>query len=503
MQAALHSRHMGQVVRAYRRHTYHGHRGISQEDMANWASTSQAYISRIENGPEPRDLNRLFFWARLLGIPQRHLWFQLPERALDETTGQASPSDDRQAGAPAKPALNHGDRRLGSRAGQHDVPLTDLIADLKADLKQELRDELRASVEHLARRRLPPDRKSDLADGPPAPDHDEPTGDAKALPRELTQMRRVRDTYRGRADAVDRPSAHDHNAGGGGARSRRDPTVDPAPTLPNPPIRIDIETAQPARMGDYLLGGGANFSVDRSVIEYITEALPGGMDTARATVRASQAFQDQAVHYLAGGAGIRQFLHIGTRLPTGTKVHKAAQEIAPESRVVYVIDDDVTLAHAHQLLDSRPEGMVVYVRGDPYHPEKVIDRAADTLNFSLPVAVALYGALHLLHDEAAYQAVNSLLAEVVPGSYLVLTHLTADALGGQVTDALQRHRELAKQAKTPPLFLRTQTQITRFFDGLELIPPGVTPVDEWRPHEPPSATAPSKTFIYGGIGRKP
>lgn len=274
--------------------------------------------------------------------------------------------------------------------------------------------------------------------------------------------------------------------------------VDLSPTLPNPPINIDINTAQPARMGDYLLGGGANFTVDREVTDYITDPLPGGTDTARTVVQATSEFQERVVRYLADDRGIRQYLNFRTRLPTGPKVHETAQQIAPESRVAYVFDDDVSLAHAHRLAKDTPAGRgeVTYVRGQLHDTGKLLQQVTGMVDFEQPVALLVFGALVAIDDDdAAYNTVAELLDAVVSGSYLAITHITGDLLGDRLSEPVDRLDQMITEGKLPPMTLRTKGQVLRFFDGLELVAPGVVPVDQWQPDAPPAspseATGPS------------
>jgi hypothetical protein len=273
----------------------------------------------------------------------------------------------------------------------------------------------------------------------------------------------------------------------------------------NPPIKIDINAAQPARMTDYLLGGQANFAVDRDVTEYIVDALPGGAEAARATTRASQAFQSRVARYLVGEAGMRQLLYVGARLPSGVKVHELAQKIAPECRVVYVIDDDVTMAHAHTLVSSSPEGASAYIRARLHDPEHILEYAADTLDFGRPVGVMIQGALHQIpDDDEAHRVVARLMDAVPAGSYLSVSHLTAELLGNELAAAIERLQEMIEASKIAALTLRDHAQISQLLDGLELVEPGVVPIDKW--HSDGTAEDASEepdSLIYGAVARKP
>jgi hypothetical protein len=267
------------------------------------------------------------------------------------------------------------------------------------------------------------------------------------------------------------------------------------------PVEIDIGTAQPARMTNYLLGGDDNFAVDREVIEYITAALPGGSDAARAAIRASRAFVERAVRYLASAVGISQFLSIGTGIPPADHVAEVAQRFgSPGSRIVYVITDPVVLARARSLWRRSPEGVINFVRGDVRDPERILRRSASTLALTRPVAVLVFGVMHLVHDTpAAHQAVARLLADLPSGSHLVMTHLASDIRADELAGAVERMHRMAHEAKVRPFALRTHAEVARFFDGLELVEPGVVPTDLWRPDEAGESTS----FIYAGVGRKP
>ena len=261
------------------------------------------------------------------------------------------------------------------------------------------------------------------------------------------------------------------------------------------PVDIDRQAANAARVYDYLLGGTANFEVDRAAGEQSSAAFPGGIDGARASVRSNRDFLARAVRYLAGEVGIRQFLDLGTGIPNEHNVHHLAQQVAPDARVVGVDYDPVVLAHAHELLRSTPEGAVAFIDGDFREPEAVLEQAADTLDFSRPVAVMLVAILHLIDDDNdPYGLVGRLMDAVPSGSYLAMTHLTNDLL-----DMAETARILT-EAMREPMVLRTRAEFARFFDGLELVEPGVVPVDEWRPDTPPTGT-----FIahYAAVARKP
>jgi hypothetical protein len=280
----------------------------------------------------------------------------------------------------------------------------------------------------------------------------------------------------------------------------------PIPTGPDAePASVDTDVAQPARIADYLLGGDDNFAVDRKVIDYISAALPGGMETARAMVHASGAFMRRTVRYLVGEAGIRQFLNLGTPLPNENNLHQVAQKLAPESRIVYVIRDPVVLAHAHQLLGSTPEGATAFVHGHLRDPEAILQKASSTLDLTQPVAVVFIGRLHfIVDDDRARRVVAQLLQGVPSGSYLTISHLASDLEIEGLPEAAERLDQMAEETMMRTVALRSYAEVGRFFDGLEMVDPGVVPLNRWRPNK--SSTTPSdgsETAIYGGVGRKP
>jgi hypothetical protein len=266
--------------------------------------------------------------------------------------------------------------------------------------------------------------------------------------------------------------------------------------------RIDSTRAHPARIYDYLLGGKDHFAVDRETAQQAFGGVyPSGVETAMGDVRANRAFLRRAVRHLVVEAGIRQFLDIGTGVPTAGNVHEVAQQAAPECRVVYVDNDPVVLAHAHELLQSAAEGVTSYVHGDLRDPASILAKATDTLDLTQPVALMLVGVLHFVdHDQDPYGIVGRLVDVVPAGSHLVISHLANDIQPAQMAEAKRR---LDERPVSETFALRDRGQVTRFFDGLDLLEPGVVRVDEWRP--PASPGNPSSGWvppIHCGIGRK-
>jgi len=243
---------------------------------------------------------------------------------------------------------------------------------------------------------------------------------------------------------------------------------------PRPPDSgLDETRPHSARVWNYWLGGKDNFAPDREVGEQVLRMMPTIVEQARA----DRAFLGRAVTYLAGEAGIRQFLDIGTGLPTVDNTHEVAQRVAPESKIVYVDNDPLVLVHARALLTSAPEGVTDYIEADLHEPAKILEAAERTLDFSQPIALMLVGVLHHVDDTAnAYAIVDELKSRLVPGSYLVINHAT-NAVYGEASDTSVAHWN---QFGKPKITLRPPDQIERFFAGFELVEPGVVSCSRWR-----------------------
>jgi hypothetical protein len=259
--------------------------------------------------------------------------------------------------------------------------------------------------------------------------------------------------------------------------------------------KIDTTVAHTARIWNYWLGGKDNYPVDRQVGDQIRGLHPGIGDYARA----DRVFLGRAVRYLSEEAGIRQFLDIGTGLPTVDNTHEVAQRVAPESRIVYVDNDPLVLAHAQALLTSSPEGATDYLDADLHDPDHILEQAAKTLDFTRPVALNLLGVVIFIeNDEETYGIVRRLMDALPPGSHLVLSHTITSPAMPDVDAAVAFWNEHG----TPKLTQRTPEQITRFFDGLELLEPGVVSCSRWRPEATPWGE-PEEVAMYGGVARKP
>jgi O-methyltransferase involved in polyketide biosynthesis len=256
---------------------------------------------------------------------------------------------------------------------------------------------------------------------------------------------------------------------------------------------LDTTVPQTARIWNYWLGGKDNFPVDRQVGDQILAAFPAIVENARA----SRAFLVRAVRYLAGEAGIRQFLDIGTGLPTANNTHEVAQAVAPECRIVYVDNDPIVLVHARALLTSTPQGATAYVDADLRDPDRILQEAARTLELSQPVAIMLMGVLgHIADDDEAQSIVKRLLAAVPSGSFLTIND------GTDTSEEVVEAARIWNQSANPPYHLRSPDRIARFFDGLELVEPGVVSPPRWRPEPGPSGL-PADIDSRGGVGRKP
>jgi hypothetical protein len=263
------------------------------------------------------------------------------------------------------------------------------------------------------------------------------------------------------------------------------------------PPGIDVSVSRSARVWNYWLGGKDNYPVDQEAGDQFAAILPSIVDIARA----QRAFLVRAVRYLAGEVGIRQFLDVGTGLPTANNTHEVAQATAPASRVVYVDNDRLVLVHARALLTSSPDGVTNYVEADVRDPDTIVREAARTLDFTQPVALILLGIMeHVMDTEAAYAIVNRLLDPLCSGSYLVLCDPTTDGVDGE--EMLKACRLWNESGGTPPVAVRSSQQIARFFDRVEPLEPGIVPVSLWRP-DPSDIGAPAEGNEFGGVGRKP
>ena len=258
---------------------------------------------------------------------------------------------------------------------------------------------------------------------------------------------------------------------------------------------FDARVAHPARVYDYWLGGKDNFEADRVAGEATIEAYPA----IRASARANRAFLARSVRFLAAEAGVRQFLDIGTGLPTASNTHEVAQSVAPESRIVYVDNDPLVLSHARALLSSSPEGVTSYLDADLRDTDRILELAAATLDFSQPVAIMLLAILHYIPDlDQAQRIVARLISAVPSGSYLAISHAASDISPEAMAEMIRRMNEHLAEGNHVG---RSRDVVARFFADVDLVEPGVVKVTEWRPASAVEAKGP--TSLWGGVGRKP
>jgi SAM-dependent methyltransferase len=262
------------------------------------------------------------------------------------------------------------------------------------------------------------------------------------------------------------------------------------------PPEIDISRPHSARMYDYYLGGKDHFAADRETAEKVLANMP----SARTVARENRAFLGRAVRYLTE-TGIRQFLDIGTGLPTTNNVHEVAQRIAPSSRAVYVDNDPLVLAHARALLTSAPEGRTAYIHADLRDPAAILSDSVtrDVLDFGQPIALILVAVLHFLLDEDnPASIIQTLLDALPPGSYLVASHVTQehDPAGWAAGSRAYTAAGVRGQTRDSDEFARLA------FSGLELVPPGVVLVSEWRSEGISPRPTPAEVSCYGGVARK-
>ena len=264
-----------------------------------------------------------------------------------------------------------------------------------------------------------------------------------------------------------------------------------------PPV-IDSSVPHPARRYDYWLGGKDNFAADRESADAIEAKFPG----MRAGIRANRAVLRRMTEFLSVEAGVRQFLDIGTGLPTADNTHEVAQRSAPQTRVLYVDNDPLVMSHARALLTSSPEGVTDYIEADLRDPQAILDAALErqVLDLSQPVALMLIAVLHFIPPEGQAHAIVRTLVDALPsGSYLAATHFTVDFM----PPAEQARYQQLLDAGISDIWPRDQAAFTALFDGLELVDPGVELISRWRPDGQADSTDPSRISIWGAVARKP
>jgi hypothetical protein len=262
---------------------------------------------------------------------------------------------------------------------------------------------------------------------------------------------------------------------------------------------VDLRTDVPhaARIYDYLLGGKDNFQADRDAAAVITKNVP----TMPVSMRANRNFMTRVVHYLAAELGFRQFLDIGTGLPTSPNLHEVVQRVAPESRIVYVDNDPIVLVHARALLTSAPEGKTAYIDADLRDPGAIIDapQLHEALDLSQPVALCLMAILHFIVDEdETHRIIDRLMGALAPGSALALSTTTTDSAPEEVARGHAAFRAQGIDVKA-----RGRAEVEALFRGLNLVDPGVVLVHQWHPDEAARALPDSHVHLYGGVALKP
>ncbi|MBM2623667.1 SAM-dependent methyltransferase [Actinoplanes sp. LDG1-06] len=259
--------------------------------------------------------------------------------------------------------------------------------------------------------------------------------------------------------------------------------------------RFDSGTAHPARRYNYWLGGKDNFAADRESGDLLAKSYPA----ARIAARANRAFLGRAVRFLAAEAGIRQFLDIGTGLPTADNTHEVAQGVAPESRIVYVDNDPMVMAHARALLTSTPDGETTYLEEDLRNPERIL-ASAGILDFTRPVGLILVAVVHFLPgQEESLRIVRTLVDALPAGSHLVMSLATTDLLTPELKAAWDESLRTGRSDVYP----RTREEFAAYFEGLDLVAPGIAPVGDWRPDpEAEEHPTPVEASIFGAVGHK-
>jgi len=279
---------------------------------------------------------------------------------------------------------------------------------------------------------------------------------------------------------------------------RKDGVWDYESVVPARSPQVDLNTNVPhsARIYDYLLGGKDNFPADRAASGAITKNWPN----LPASMRANRSFMARLAHNLAAEHGIRQFLDVGTGLPTSPNLHEVAQRVAPDARILYVDNDPIVLVHARALLSGTPQGRTAYLEADLRDPDAVLasDQLRDLFDLTRPVAVSLLAILHfIVDDQVAQDIIDRLMKPLAPGSLLALSTTTADSAPGEVTTGVA-----AYNASGIPTVARDKTRVERFFEGLELLDPGVVLVNHRHPDEASLAVPDTHVHIYGGLARK-
>jgi len=270
---------------------------------------------------------------------------------------------------------------------------------------------------------------------------------------------------------------------------------------PDDPFEIDTSVAHPARRYNYFLGGTDNFEADRISGDAGLAAFP----TVKISVTENRRFLRRAVSFLVEDAGIRQFLDIGTGIPSANNVHEVAQSIAPESRVVYVDNDPIVLAHARRLLSAMREGATAYIHADLRGPDAILANSElrKTLDLTQPVALMAFAVMHFIEGaDDPYGHIATLAGALAPGSYLAMSHGTRDFMSKEARERFDSWAERDRTRSRDPAITRNRAEFARFFDGMRLVPPGIVALPDWRSEIPP-ADRPSAadTGFYAAVAR--
>ncbi|MEW2398900.1 SAM-dependent methyltransferase [Streptomyces sp. NPDC046862] len=270
----------------------------------------------------------------------------------------------------------------------------------------------------------------------------------------------------------------------------------PTDERPTNPSGLRTDVSHSARIWNYWLGGKDNYPVDQEVGDQILSFVPA---LPRSAV-ADRKFLARAVRYLAGEAGIRQFLDIGSGLPTVDNTHEVAQRADPACRIVYVDNDPIVLRHANALLTSTPEGATAYIEADAHDPDTILERAARTLDLSRPVAITMLGVVNFIIDDDEARAVVRRLLDAVPsGSHLVISHPTTEVDGEAMTEAVRYWNSQG----SAPMTLRTREELLTLFEGVDLVDPGLVSCSRWRPEPSGDGSGIVDVTHFGGVARKP
>ncbi|MEU9608629.1 SAM-dependent methyltransferase [Streptomyces sp. NPDC048057] len=260
--------------------------------------------------------------------------------------------------------------------------------------------------------------------------------------------------------------------------------------------RIDTKRAHSARIYDYVIGGKDHYQVDVDA----GEAMMKGWPSLRVSMRQNRLFMQRAARHLAREAGVRQFLDIGTGLPTSPNLHEVVQREQPDASVVYVDNDPIVLAHAEALLTSAPPGRTAYLDADMREPESILESPVfrELLDLEQPVALTVFAILHFIRPPADHELLRRLLDPLPSGSFLAVSTATDVYAPAEIGRVKEQY-----ESRGIPMVTRTEAEVGAFFDGLELVEPGLTQVHRWRPTEEQAGVADEQVAMLGAVARKP